>query len=143
MAMNIINRLQADFSGFFDEISESHIRLRSGLEIKLTDSVRKSFEDIFNSNSKMEKIKTILNIQKVTYPDRNPFVNGEDRLLVPLSSKSKLKEITTHSPESVIDYIATDDWNNNDLECAYVYEKNLDTLVHQRRFDMLGGNTNC
>ncbi|EGR3309623.1 hypothetical protein AKG60_26230 [Vibrio parahaemolyticus] len=60
--MNIINRLQADFSGFFDEISESHIRLRSGLEIKFTDSVRKSFEDIFNSNSKMEKIKTILNI---------------------------------------------------------------------------------
>ncbi len=56
-----------------------------------------------------------------------------------MSSKSKLKEITTHSPESVIDYIATDDWNNNDLECAYVYDKNLDTLVHQRRFDMLGG----
>lgn len=37
----------------------------------------------------MEKIKTILNIEKVTYPDGNPFVNGEDRLLVPLSSKSK------------------------------------------------------
>ncbi|MBE4202456.1 hypothetical protein HJ090_09890 [Vibrio parahaemolyticus] len=137
--MNIINRLQTDFSGFFDEISESHIRLRSGLEIKLTDSVRKSFEDIFNSNSKMEKVKTILNMKKVTYPDGNPFVNGEDRLLVPLSSKSKLKEITTHSPESVIGYIATDDWSNNNLECAYVYDNNLDTLVHQRRFDMLGG----
>lgn len=46
MATNIINRLQTDFSVFFDEIGESHIRLRSGLEIKLTDSVRKSFEDI-------------------------------------------------------------------------------------------------
>ncbi len=75
-------------------------------------------------------------MEKVTYPDGNPFVNGEDRLLVPLSSKSKLKEITTHSPESVIGYIATDDWNNN-LECVYVYDNNLNTTVHQRRFDML------
>ncbi len=36
-AMNITNRLQTDFSIFFDELSESHIRLRCGLEIKLTD----------------------------------------------------------------------------------------------------------
>lgn len=137
--MNIANRLHAEFSSQFIELTDRHIRLKSGLEIKLTDSVHQSLTAILESNLGTEKIKTILGMERVMFPEGNPFVNGEERLLVPLSSNSKLKEITTHSPEAVISYIATDEWNNNGLECAYVYNNNLETLIHQRRFDMLGG----